>query len=261
MIELLNVTKRFGQKTAVDDLTLNIKRGEFFGFLGPNGAGKTTTIKMMTGLLKPEGGTIRICGVDVQRQPEAAKMKTGYVPDSPYIYEKLTAREYLEFTAGLYDMDPAVFRKRMESLFDLFGMNGWVDNRCEEYSHGMRQKVVFCSAFIHDPRVLIVDEPMVGLDPQSMRIVKDQMKLYSSRGASIFMSTHTLSVAEELCDRIGIVHNGQLISLGTLDELKKEAASEGENLESLFLKITGDPGNIDRLNGKTREQEPPHSPL
>ena len=261
MIELLNVTKRFGEKTAVDNLTLSIKRGEFFGFLGPNGAGKTTTIKMMTGLLKPESGTIRISGVDIERQPEAAKMNTGYVPDAPYIYEKLTAREYLEFTGGLYDMDPALIKRQMEWLFDLFGMNGWVDSRCEEYSHGMRQKVVFCSAFIHNPRVLIVDEPMVGLDPQSMRLVKDLLKMYSSRGTSIFMSTHTLNVAEELCDRIGIVHNGRLISLGTLEELKKEAASEGENLENLFLKITGGSGDNEVLKTRIHEQESPHNPL
>ena len=239
MIELIKVTKKFGNKTAVDDLSLYIKTGECFGFLGPNGAGKTTTIKLMTGLLKQESGTIRICGSDIIKDPEMAKMKTGYVPDSPYIYEKLTAREYLEFTGGLYDMSPEKIRSQTEWLFDLFGMDGWVDQRCEEYSHGMRQKVVFCSAFLHDPEVLIVDEPMVGLDPQSVRLVKDLLKLYSSKGTAIFMSTHTLSVAEELCDRIGIVHDGKLIGLGTLDELGSMAAAEGENLESLFLKMTG----------------------
>lgn len=241
MIELIKVTKKFGNKTAVDGLSLHIKTGEFFGFLGPNGAGKTTTIKLMTGLLRPESGTVRICGTDIIKDPEVAKMKTGYVPDSPYIYEKLTAREYLEFTGGLYDMSPEKIKSQIEWLFGLFGMDGWVDSRCEEYSHGMRQKVVFCSAFLHDPEVIIVDEPMVGLDPQSMRLVKDLLKLYSSRGTAVFISTHTLSVAEELCDRIGIIHNGKLIGSGTLDELRSVAAAEGESLESLFLKMTGGP--------------------
>jgi ABC-2 type transport system ATP-binding protein len=253
MIELIKVTKRFGNKIAVDDLSLHIKTGEFFGFLGPNGAGKTTTIKLMTGLLRPESGTVRICGTDIIKDPEAAKMKTGYVPDSPYIYEKLTAREYLEFTGGLYDMSPEKIRSQTEWLFDLFGMDGWVDSRCEEYSHGMRQKVVFCSAFLHDPEVLIVDEPMVGLDPQSMRLVKDLLKLYSSRGTAVFISTHTLSVAEELCDRIGIIHNGKLIGSGTLDELRSMAAAEGENLESLFLKMTGGPRQTNLAGGADLE--------
>ena len=249
MIELIKVTKRFGNKIAVDNLSLHIKTGEFFGFLGPNGAGKTTTIKLMTGLLRPESGTVRICGSDIIEDPETAKMKTGYVPDSPYIYEKLTAREYLEFTGGLYDMSPEKIRSQTKRLFDVFGMDGWVDSRCEEYSHGMRQKVVFCSAFLHDPEVIIVDEPMVGLDPQSMRLVKDLLKMYSTRGAAVFISTHTLSVAEELCDRIGIIHEGKLIGLGTIDELRSMAAAEGENLESLFLKMTGGPRQTNFAGG------------
>ncbi len=241
MIELTDITKKYGQKEAISELTLKVEKGEFFGFLGPNGAGKTTTIKMMAGLLKPNAGTVRIAGIDIGRQPEEAKMKTAYIPDSPYIYEKLTAREYLEFTGGLYRMTPGKIKSQSEWLFDLFGMNGWADNRCEEYSHGMRQKVVFCSAFLHDPDVLIVDEPMVGLDPQSVRLVKDLLKLYSRKGTTVFISTHTLTVAEELCDRIGIVHNGRLIALGTLSELRSIAAAEGQNLESLFLKMTGGP--------------------
>jgi ABC-2 type transport system ATP-binding protein len=241
MIELMNVTKNFGTKRAVDDLTLTINRGEFYGLLGPNGAGKTTTIKMMTGLLRPDGGVVKICGMDVNKEPQGAKMKTGYVPDAPYLYEKLTAREYLEFVGGLYGMPPDRIASQMEWLFGLFEMNGWADKRCEEYSHGMRQKLVFSSAFVHDPEVLIIDEPMVGLDPQSMRLVKDMLKLYSKRGITVFVSTHTLDVAEELCDRIGIVNNGRLVASGTLDELRKDAAAEGENLEGLFLKLTGGP--------------------
>lgn len=239
MIELINVTKKFGDKVAVKGLSLDVKSGEFFAFLGPNGAGKTTTIKMITGLLKPDGGTVKICGIDISQKPGEAKMKTGYVPDSPYIYEKLTAREYLEFTGGLYRMPQEKIEKKIEWLFDLFGMNGWADSRCEEYSHGMRQKVIFCSAFLHEPEVLVVDEPMVGLDPQSARLVKDLLKMLSSRGTTVFVSTHTLSVAEELCDRIGIVDKGELIALGTLDELRSKAASDGESLEKLFLKLTG----------------------
>lgn len=239
MIELLEVSKSFGNKIAVDNLSLSVGKGEFFGFLGPNGAGKTTTIKIMTGLLKPESGTTKICGIDISKKPEAAKMRIGYVPDTPFIYEKLTAREYLEFTGGLYNVSPDKLQSKIEWIFDLFAMNGWADRRCEEYSHGMRQKVVFGAAFVHDPEVLIVDEPMVGLDPQSMRLLKDLLKLYTRRGTTIFVSTHILSAAEEICDRIGIINKGRLVAIGTVDELRKTAASEGENLESLFLKLTG----------------------
>lgn len=241
MIELTNVSKSFNKKKAVEDLTLNVNSGEFFGFLGPNGAGKTTTIKMLNGLLRPDNGIVKICGIDVQENPEGAKMKTGYVPDSPYLYEKLTAREYLEFTGGLYNLPPEKINSKIDWLFDLFGMTDWADGRCEEYSHGMRQKVVFCSAFIHDPEVLIIDEPMVGLDPQSGRLIKDLLKLYSQRGTTVFVSTHTLNLAEELCDRIGIVYNGNLIAVGTIEELRSKAEGEGENLERLFLKLTGGP--------------------
>ncbi len=239
MIELINISKSFGKKPAVDDISLTVNRGELFGFLGPNGAGKTTTIKIITGLLRPESGTVKICGIDVARRPEAAKAKIGYVPDAPYIYEKLTAREYLEFTGGLYGVPARELSSRIEWLFELFGMDGWADRRCEEYSHGMRQKVVFGAAFVHQPEVLVVDEPMVGLDPQSMRLVKDMLRLYAARGVSVFVSTHVLSVAQEMCDRIGIVNGGRMVAQGTLDELRRAAAAEGENLEGLFLKLTG----------------------
>jgi ABC-2 type transport system ATP-binding protein len=239
MIELQDITKSFGGKVAVDRLSLTVGKGEFFGFLGPNGAGKTTTIKIMAGLLRPEGGVAKICGIDIARHPEAAKMKIGYVPDMPFIYEKLTAREYLEFTGGLYGVPQEKLRAKIEWIFDLFSMNGWADSRCEEYSHGMRQKVVFGAAFVHDPEVLIVDEPMVGLDPQSMRLLKDLLRLYARRGNTIFVSTHILSVAEEICDRIGIIDRGRLVALGTVGELRQAAASDGEKLESLFLKLTG----------------------
>jgi ABC-2 type transport system ATP-binding protein len=241
MIELIDISKSFGKKRAVDNLSLTVGKGEFFGFLGPNGAGKTTTIKIMAGLLKPESGQARICGIDVAQKPEDAKFKIGYIPDTPYLYEKLTAREYLEFTCGLYNLSQDKIKTQVEWIFELFGMDGWADRRCEEYSHGMRQKVIFGAAFAHDPEVLIIDEPMVGLDPQSMRLIKDMLKLYAGRGTTVFVSTHTLSVAEELCDRIGIVNQGTLILEGTISELRKTAASEGENLESLFLRLTGGP--------------------
>jgi ABC-2 type transport system ATP-binding protein len=241
MIELINISKSFGSKKAVDNLSLTVNRGELFGFLGPNGAGKTTTIKIMTGLLKPEEGAVNICGIDVVKCPEKAKAKIGFVPDTPYLYEKLTGREYLEFAGGLYNVPQDILDSKIQWLFDLFGMDGWADHRCEEYSHGMRQKVVFGAAFVHDPEVLIVDEPMVGLDPQSMRLVKDMLKLYARRGVTVFVSTHILSVAEEMCDRIGVVNNGSLVAIGTLEDLARTAASEGENLEGLFLKLTGGP--------------------
>ncbi len=241
MIELQSISKSYGRKIAVKDLSLTVGKGEFFGFLGPNGAGKTTTIKIMTGLLRPDSGTAKICGIDVARDPGAAKIKIGYIPDAPYLYEKLTGREYIEFTGGLFGMPREKIQARVEWLFELFGMDGWADRRCEEYSHGMRQKVVFSAAFVHDPEVLIIDEPMVGLDPQSMRLIKDMLKLLAGQGTTVFVSTHLLSVAEELCDRIGIVNNGHLVASGTLNQLRKAAAAEGENLEGLFLHLTGGP--------------------
>jgi len=252
MIELENISKSFGKKRAVDNLSLTVNKGELFGFLGPNGAGKTTTIKIMTGLLRPESGSVKICGIDVSREPENAKMKIGYVPDTPYLYEKLTAREYLEFTGGLFGVPRSELSAKIEWLFDLFGMDGWADRRCEEYSHGMRQKVVFGAAFVHDPEVLVVDEPMVGLDPQSMRLVKDMLRLYTARGVSVFVSTHILSVAEEMCDRIGVVNDGRLVAQGTLDDLRRAAATEGDNLEGLFLKLVGGikTANLPGFDGK-----------
>lgn len=239
MIKLISLTKRFGQQLAVDDLNLVIEAGELFGFLGPNGAGKTTTIKMMAGVLKPTSGKVEIDGFDVQLQPERAKMKVGYVPDDPYLYDRLTAREYIEFVGGLYCLDKKTISLRSAELFEVFEMDGWVDRKCEEYSHGMRQKVVFCAAFLHNPTVLVVDEPVVGLDPQSTKTVKDLLKRYAAKGATVFISTHVLSVAEELCDRIGIIKEGKLIGVGSIAQLKDRAAQRDANLESIFLELTG----------------------
>jgi len=238
MIKVKNLTKNYGDHVAVNNLNLEIKSGELFGFLGPNGAGKTTTIKMLTGILKPSAGEIIIANQDIQKNPAEAKKSVGYVPDDPYLYDRLTAREHIQFVAGLYGLTKAEAAERSASLFNIFGMNGWVDKRCEEFSHGMRQKLVFCSAMVHRPAVLVVDEPMVGLDPQSSRLVKDLMRQYAEQGNTVFVSTHVLSVAEELCDRIGIINKGRLIEVGTLAELRLKAAGNNANLESVFLDLT-----------------------
>ncbi len=238
MIKLTNLTKRFGENIAVDNLNLDINAGELFGFLGPNGAGKTTTIKMMTGILKPASGKVEIAGLDIQKHPEKAKKMIGYVPDDPFLYGRLTGREYLEFIGGLYQLDKRKIRLRASELFEIFDMNGWIDKKCEEYSHGMCQKLVFSAAFLHNPEALIIDEPMVGLDPQSSRLVKDMLKQYALKGAMVFISTHVLSVAEELCDRIGIINKGKLIGLGTISQLKAKEAKDDVNLETLFLDLT-----------------------
>jgi ABC-2 type transport system ATP-binding protein len=240
MIKFKNLTKKFGNYTAVDNLNLEIHSGELFGFLGPNGAGKTTTIKMITGILKPTAGKVEVGGLDIQKQPEKAKRIIGYIPDDPYLYGRLTGREYLGFIGGLYHFEKDLVEERSAVLFDIFSMNGWVDKKCEEYSHGMRQKLVFCAAFLHEPAVLVIDEPMVGLDPQSTRLVKDMLKNYAANGTTIFISTHVLSIAEELCHRIGIIDKGKLIGLGTISELKARSAKNDDNLETLFLEMTRD---------------------
>ncbi len=246
MIEISGLTKRFGELTAVNNLSLTIPRGEFFGFLGPNGAGKTTTIKMMVGLLRPTSGFVRLGGADgrpgfdVATQPIEAKRIIGYVPDSPYLYEKLSGHEFLEFIGGLYEIPRAVLEERAQSYLRMFSLTEQADNLIESYSHGMRQKIVMAAALVHEPEVLIVDEPMVGLDPRSARLVKDLLKQKASEGTTIFLSTHTLDVAEELCTRIGIILRGNLIALGTVDELR-EMASGGRpdaRLEAVFLQLT-----------------------
>lgn len=241
MIKFDNVTKNFNGFTAVKNLDLEIPEGEFFGFLGPNGAGKTTTIKMLTGLLKPSKGTVTIDGVNIQDKPELVKSWFGYIPDSPYLYDKLSGREFLYFIANLYGMEKEDAEKRISWLLELFEMDILADKRVEEYSHGMRQKIVMSAAFLHRPKIIIVDEPMVGLDPQSAKIVKTILrKLCDEHKTTVFMSTHTLIVAEELCDRIGIILEGELIAIGTLEELRQLARSErGMSLEDLFLELTG----------------------
>jgi len=238
MIKLIHLTKRFGRLTAVNDLSLDIPRGEIFGFLGPNGAGKTTTIKMMAGILQPTGGTVIIDGKDLAEDPVGAKQVTGFIPDRGFLYEKLSGIEFLRFVGSLYGMDDRRSEARIRELLSLFEMDQWSGDLIESYSHGMKQRLVMSAALIHEPKVIVVDEPMVGLDPKGARLVKTIFKALASKGVSIFMSTHTLVVAEEMCDRIGIIHEGRLIAVGTAYELRKKAGAEKYDLEAVFLKLT-----------------------
>jgi ABC-2 type transport system ATP-binding protein len=231
------VSKSFGPKPAVKDLSLAIESGEIFAFLGPNGAGKTTTIKMIVGLLRPSSGTIAVCGHDVATDAIAAKEVISYVPDQPYLYEKLTGREFLRFIADIYRLKNDVATARVDEMVEIFELGEFVDQLTGDYSHGMKQRVVMAGALLHEPKVIITDEPMVGLDPKSMRLVKDILKEKARRGACVFMSTHTLSVAEEIADRVGIIDRGDLVALGTPQELRETAHVEGR-LEDVFLAIT-----------------------
>jgi ABC-2 type transport system ATP-binding protein len=247
MIELEEVTKTYGTKLAVDRLTLHIGRGEVFAFLGPNGAGKTTTIKLMCGLLFPTAGKVRIGGFDIEKQGDKARQLVSYVPDQPYLYEKLTGREFLQFIADMYGLSREHGRQRIQEMIELFGLEEFVDDLTERYSHGMRQRTVFAAALLHQPEVLIVDEPTVGLDPRSIRLLKDLLRKEAGRGTTVFLSTHSLDIAQELADRIGIVDHGQLISCGALEALRKQAAIDG-SLEDIFLKLTQEEVSS---NGKT----------
>jgi ABC-2 type transport system ATP-binding protein len=239
MIEIDGLTKRFGPKTAVDHLSLTVPSGECFAFLGPNGAGKTTTIKMIVGLLKPDEGAARICGHDILKEPVEAKTLVSYVPDEPYLYDKLSGREFMEFVGRMYRLPRNRTRERIAELAETLSLNDFLDDLTEGYSHGMKQRVVIAAALLHDPKVIIVDEPMVGLDPRSTRVVKDIIRELSVKGVTVFMSTHTLAVAEELAGRIGIIHYGHLVGLGTPDELRK--ASGGTlGLEESFLRLTAE---------------------
>jgi ABC-2 type transport system ATP-binding protein len=240
MIRLEGLTKRYGSFTAVDAVDLEVPRGELFGFLGPNGAGKTTTLRMIAGILRPTGGRVFIGDVDVVADPVAAKAKLGFIPDRPFIYEKLTGSEFLRFVAGLYDQEGPAVEHRARELLALFDLEEWRDELVESYSHGMRQKLIISSAFVHRPQVIVVDEPMVGLDPKAAKILKDLFREYTRRGHTIMMSTHTLEVAESMCDRIGIIQGGKIRACGTMADLKKHAAHGGEGLEEIFLRLTGE---------------------
>jgi ABC-2 type transport system ATP-binding protein len=237
MILLENVTKQYGGTVALDDLSLHVPSGELFACLGPNGAGKTTTIKLLCGLLKPTSGRVLVGGLDVHTQGDEARRLMSYVPDQPFVYDKLTGREFLEFVADLHGMEPVRTTRRIEEMVAQFELGEFVDDLTERYSHGMRQRTVFAAALLHEPRLLIADEPTVGLDPRSIRELKRLLRRLADGGTTIFLSTHTLDIAQELADRIGIVHRGRLIGCGTLQQLRARAAHEG-SLEDVFLRIT-----------------------
>jgi ABC-2 type transport system ATP-binding protein len=237
MIEAIGLRKSYGDTLAVKGVDLRVRPGEIFGFLGPNGAGKTTTIKMLIGLLRPSAGSALIGGHDIQQAPIAAKSLIGYVPDQPYLPEKLTAREFLEFIAGLYQLDRPTARRRGEELLKLFGLADRGDDLVGGFSHGMRQKTALSGALLHNPQAFFLDEPTVGLDPRSARLIKDILREVSDRGTAVFMSTHILEIAERMCDRVAIISNGEIIATGTMDELR--AGRTGESLEDIFLELTG----------------------
>ncbi len=236
-ISLTSVCKSYGDKVAVRDLTLDIRPGELFAFLGPNGAGKTTTIKMIVGLLQPDRGSVTVCGHPISTHHVAAKAKLAYVPDQPFIYEKLTGREFLYFVSELYGMSTAHREDIFQRLIPALDIGEFLDQLTENYSHGMKQRVVLAAALLHEPNVLVIDEPMVGLDPRTVRVVKDLFLNHTQQGGCVFMSTHTLDIVEAVADRIGIINHGELVAVGTLDELRSEAQRQ-HSLETIFLELT-----------------------
>ena len=238
MIQLEHITRKYGAKVAVQDLSLEIPSGQLFACLGPNGAGKTTTIKMMVGLLQPTAGRIRICGVDAVTQRREANRLLGFVPDQPYLYEKLSGREFLKFVGDLFGMEKSAANAGIEQQIGALELAPFIDHLTESYSHGMKQRLAFAAAFLHRPQVLILDEPMVGLDPRSMRMVKDLLRQQAKQGTTVFMSTHTLSIAEEIADRIGVIDHGKLLFLGTVSELRTHLSLGDESLEQLYLTLT-----------------------
>ena len=240
MIELRDLTKKYSGLLAVNRLNLMVPKGQIFGFIGPNGAGKTTTINMMGGILAPTSGTVTICGICMATHPEKAKSKIGFIPDRPYLYEKLTAMEFLKFNADLYGLDEDDFFSKSREKLDMFFLTDWSDELIESYSHGMKQRLVMAAALLYDPEVIIGDEPMVGLDPLAINRVKTLFRRLAEEGITIFMSTHTLKVAEDICDRIGIIHKGSLIATGTAEDLKRDAHAIEADLEQIFIRLTSE---------------------
>ncbi|MCK5837285.1 MAG: ABC transporter ATP-binding protein [Desulfobacula sp.] len=238
MIKTQNLTKRYGNLLAVDRLSLNVSQGTIFGFIGPNGAGKTTTIKMLAGLIEPDAGTIAIHDMDMSEEPVKAKQQIGFIPDRPYLYEKLTGMEFLKFTADLYGVAESVFLKKAENMLETFSLIDWKNELIAAYSHGMKQRLIMAAAILHDPKIIIVDEPMIGLDPAGIKMVKHLFRELADNGKTFFISTHTLSIAQDLCDTIGIIQKGKLIATGTLDDLKIQAHAASGDLEAVFLKLT-----------------------
>jgi len=249
MLELEGVVKRYGRFTAVKGVDLQVPRGEIFGFLGPNGAGKTTTIRMVSGVLRPSEGIIRVGGVNLFDEPTAAKAKMGYIPDRPYLYEKLSGAEFLRFVAGLWGQDEKAAEARADGLLELFALREWKHELLESYSHGMRQKLLITSALVHQPQMIVVDEPMVGLDPRSARILKELFRAFVEAGGTVFLSSHTLEVVEAVCDRIAIIREGDIIAYGTMDELRQQSDAGGAHLEEIFLKVTGNEDMADVVAG------------
>jgi ABC-2 type transport system ATP-binding protein len=242
MIGITDLVKQYGTFTAVDGVTLDVQPGQIHGFLGPNGAGKTTTIRMIAGLLKPTAGRIVVNGHDLMTEPERAKASLGFVPDRPFIYEKLTAGEFLRFHGGLYGLDRQAAEARLGEMLELFELARWRDELVESFSHGMKQRLVMSAAFMHRPQAVLVDEPMVGLDPRGARLIKDVFRRMADRGVAILMSTHTLEVAQEVCDRVSIILKGRIIASGTVDEVRRLSGKADEQLTSVFLTLTGGSG-------------------
>ena len=239
LIETRDLIKRYGDKVAVNNVGFDVYSGEVFGFLGPNGAGKTTTIKMIVGLLQPTSGTVKVAGYDIQTQAMLAKASCGYVPDTPNLYAKLTGRELLRFVSDLYNLDRGQVAHRIDELLRMFDLSAAADDTVDSYSHGMQQKTSLAAALMHDPKVLVLDEPTVGLDPKSARLIKDILRQLADRGAAVMLSTHILEIAERMCDRIGIINKGQLIAVGTMDELRTLDKTGQTSLEDIFLGLTG----------------------
>jgi len=239
LIQTQNLSKSYGEKLAVNNVSFAVNSGEVFGFLGPNGAGKTTTIKMIVGLLQPSSGTVKVAGYDVQTQAMQAKAASGYVPDTPNLYAKLTGRELLRFVGDLYNQDRAQVTHRIDELLRMFDLVDAGDDTVDSYSHGMKQKTALAAALMHDPKVLVLDEPTVGLDPKSARLIKDILRQMAQRGSAIFLSTHILEIAERMCDRIAIISKGEVIAIGSMDELRAQGQSGDASLEDIFLSLTG----------------------
>jgi ABC-2 type transport system ATP-binding protein len=239
MITVHNLVKQYGHFIAVDDVSLDVQPGEIHGFLGPNGAGKTTTLRIIAGLLKPTSGRVAVNGHDMATESELAKASLGFIPDRPFIYEKLTAGEFLRFHAGLYGLDGDGVMDRVHEMLDLFELRRWENELVESFSHGMKQRLVMCAAFLHRPRAIAVDEPMVGLDPRGARLIKDIFRRMSERGVAILMSTHTLEVAQEMCQRLSIILKGKIIAQGSVDEIRKLTGDADDHLTAVFLRLTG----------------------
>ena len=238
MLKIKNLTKTFGSFTAVENISLEIKKGDLYGFLGPNGAGKTTTIKIITGLYTQTSGSVEIDGIDISQKHIEAKRKIGYIPDQPFLYEKLTGKEFLFFSGGLYQIPKKQLREKIDEVIEVLNIGDWVNKRTEEYSQGMRQRITIASALLHTPKLIVVDEPMVGLDPQSAHVIKKLFKELTKSGTSIFMSTHSLNVVEEICNKVAIINNGRIIFNDEIDKLYELQKDMDRNLEQIFIQLT-----------------------